>query len=55
MNTQIPFDMNTVEAIIALHKALPGAVLPVLHGTREQVGHIPSHAVPLIYHRLGAS
>ncbi|NMM26206.1 MAG: formate dehydrogenase subunit gamma [Glaciimonas sp.] len=55
MNTQIPFDMSTVEAIIAQHKALPGAMLPILHGIQEQVGYIPPQAVPLIAQELNLS
>lgn len=55
MNTQIPFDMSALEAIIAQHKAMPGAMLPILHGIQEKVGYIPSQAVPLIAQELNVS
>lgn len=55
MNTQIPFDMSAVEAIIAQRKSMPGAMLPILHGIQEKVGYIPSEVVPLIAQELNVS
>lgn len=55
MNTQIPFDMSAVEAIIAQHNAMPGAMLPILHRIQEKVGYIPPQAVPLIAQGLNVS
>ena len=55
MNTQIPFDMSALEAIVAQHKAMPGAMLPILHAIQETVGYIPSQAVPLIAQELNVS
>lgn len=55
MNTQIPFDMSALEAVVAQHKAMPGAMLPILHAIQETVGYIPSQAVPLIAQELNVS
>ena len=55
MNTQIPLDMDAVAAIVAQRKAMPGAMLPILHGIQEKVGYIPSQAVPLIAQELNVS
>lgn len=55
MNPQIPFDMSAVKAIIAQRKSMPGAMLPILHGIQEEVGYIPSEAVPLIAQELNVS
>jgi formate dehydrogenase subunit gamma len=54
-NTQKPFDMSAVEAIIAQRKAMPGAMLPILHGIQGAVGYIPSEVVPLIAQELNVS
>ncbi len=42
MNTHTPFDMDAVAAIVAQRKAMPGAMLPILHGIQEKIGYIPS-------------
>nr|WP_092360096.1 formate dehydrogenase subunit gamma [Collimonas sp. OK242] len=55
MNKQITFDMSAVEAVIAQHKAMPGAMLPILHGIQESVGYIPSEVVQLIAQVLNVS
>jgi len=55
MNTQIPLDMDAVAAIVAQRKAMPGAMLPILHGIQEKIGYIPSQAVPLIAQELNVS
>jgi formate dehydrogenase subunit gamma len=36
-------------------KHLPGALLPVLHGVQEALGHVPENAVPLIARELNLS
>lgn len=36
-------------------KHLPGALLPVLHGVQEALGHVPEDAVPLIARELNLS
>lgn len=55
MNTHTPFDMDAVAAIVAQRKAMPGAMLPILHGIQEKVGYIPPQAVPLIAQELNVS
>lgn len=55
MNTQIPFDMSALEAIVAQHKTMPGAMLPILHAIQETIGYIPPQAVPLIAQELNVS
>ncbi|SDY90568.1 formate dehydrogenase gamma subunit [Collimonas sp. OK242] len=55
INKQITFDMSAVEAVIAQHKAMPGAMLPILHGIQESVGYIPSEVVQLIAQVLNVS
>ena len=55
MSAQPGFDMGAVEDVIAQHKAMPGAMLPILHGIQETVGYIPSEAVPLIAAELNLS
>ena len=44
-----------VEAAIASHKNKPGALLPILHGIQDNIGHIPPEAVPVIARELNLS
>lgn len=55
VDTQIPFDMAAVESIIAQRKAMPGAMLPILHEIQEKIGYIPPTAVPAIAEGLNVS
>ena len=55
MSAQVPPDMRAVEAAIAQHEAMPGAMLPILHGIQESVGYIPPEAVQLIAQALNVS
>lgn len=55
METQTPPDLSVIETIIAQRKAVPGAMLPILHAIQEHAGHIPSAAVPLIAQALNVS
>jgi formate dehydrogenase subunit gamma len=54
-STPPAFDRRTVEAVIGQRKAMPGAMLPILHGIQETVGYIPPEAVPLIADALNVS
>ena len=45
----------TIEGIIAAHRDLPGALLPVLHAIQDALGHIPPAAVPPIAQALNLS
>jgi formate dehydrogenase subunit gamma len=46
---------ETVSAIVARLKNLPGALLPILHAVQEALGHVPSAAVPIIAEGLNLS
>ena len=39
---------ETVSAIVARLKDLPGALLPILHAVQEALGYVPAAAVPAI-------
>src|SRR5437868_8930437 len=54
-NPPLAFDRAAVAAVIAQRKAMPGAMLPILHGVQEAVGHIPPQAVQLIADELNVS
>ena len=38
----------TISKIVRELKDRPGALLPILHGIQEELGHIPEDAVPII-------
>jgi len=44
-----------IQAIIDAHSGLPGAMLPILHGLQDALGHIPETAIPLIAKALNVS
>src|SRR6476620_648563 len=46
---------DTVSAIVARLKDLPGALLPVLHAVQEAIGYVPADAVPVIAEGLNLS
>ena len=45
----------TVEALIARHRDMPGALMPLLHAVQDEVGHIPESVVPQIAAALNLS
>jgi len=47
--------LATVRAVIAERAHLAGALLPILHGVQDAIGHIPSEAVPEIARALNLS
>ncbi len=55
MNTPVPFEIESLRAIVAERKAMPGAMLPILHAIQHAFGHIPADAVPLIAQELNLS
>lgn len=55
MNVNTRFDISVIESIVAQHKTLPGAMLPILHEIQDRAGYIPSEAVPLIARELNVS
>lgn len=50
-----PADRDTVLAACARLKALPGALLPILHAIQDECGFVPEEAVPLIAQELNLS
>jgi formate dehydrogenase subunit gamma len=46
---------EAIEAAITGNKDKPGALLPILHGIQDQIGHIPPEAVPVIASELNLS
>jgi formate dehydrogenase subunit gamma len=44
-----------VEAVVAAHRDSVGALLPVLHGLQEKLGHIPPEAIPILAGELNLS
>jgi formate dehydrogenase subunit gamma len=47
--------MKVIAAAISSNKDKPGALLPILHGIQDRIGHIPPEAVPLIAAELNLS
>nr|WP_314626863.1 formate dehydrogenase subunit gamma [uncultured Noviherbaspirillum sp.] len=54
-DTACSWDVAAVRQIIASNKALPGAMLPILHAIQDLVGAIPAEAVPMIADALNVS
>jgi formate dehydrogenase subunit gamma len=48
-------ERKAIEGACARLKALPGALLPILHAVQEELGFIPKDAVPLIAGELNLS
>ena len=48
-------ERKAIEDACARLKALPGALLPILHAVQEELGFIPKDAVPLIARELNLS
>jgi formate dehydrogenase subunit gamma len=47
--------IDTVRDLARQHRALPGALLPVLHAIQDTLGHVPESAVPVIAEELNLS
>ena len=47
-----PWSPAACEAIIAAHKQVEGATLPILHAIQAAFGHIPDDALPLLARAL---
>lgn len=54
MTPQDP-NRHAVQEAIARLKDQPGALLPILHGIQDSIGHIPPEAVPVIAKELNLS
>lgn len=48
-------DSAVIANILRTHRAIPGAMLPVLHAIQDRIGHIPPDAVPAIADGLNVS
>jgi formate dehydrogenase subunit gamma len=48
-------ERQSIEAVCARLKALPGALLPILHAVQEELGFLPKDAVPLMARALNLS
>lgn len=48
-------DLQTVIEIVNRLQSLPGALLPILHGIQDALGHVPPSAVPIIANALNLS
>ncbi|MEZ5520150.1 MAG: formate dehydrogenase subunit gamma [Dokdonella sp.] len=46
---------EAVRAAIEACRDVPGALLPILHGIQDALGHVPPAAVPVIAHALNLS
>lgn len=46
---------KAIKAAIISNKDKPGALLPILHGIQDNIGHIPPEAVPVIASELNLS
>lgn len=44
-----------VDAVLAMHRERPGALLPILHGIQDALGWVPPAALPLVAHALDLS
>lgn len=44
-----------VIAVVERLRALPGALLPILHGIQDGLGHVPAAAVPIVAQALNLS
>jgi formate dehydrogenase subunit gamma len=55
MGTETTFNAAAIASIIAQRKAIPGALLPILHDIQEAVGYIPTRMVSAIADGLNLS
>jgi formate dehydrogenase subunit gamma len=55
VSSYAPWDAESARAIIAGKRALPGALLPILHALQEEFGYIDRDAEPLIAQILNLS
>lgn len=50
-----PANSQAIDAAIAEHRTLPGALLPMLHAIQDRIGYIPADAVPRVADALNLS
>ena len=44
----LPFDADRARDIVAAHRDMPGAMLPILHALQEAFGYVDAKAEPII-------
>ena len=49
------WDPDRCAAVIAAHRHLDGATLPIFHALQESFGHVPDGAVPMVAEALNLS
>jgi formate dehydrogenase subunit gamma len=49
------FDTARAKAVIEARVAMPGALLPILHGLQDAFGYVPEAALPLVAEALNLS
>jgi formate dehydrogenase subunit gamma len=54
-STLSPAERKAIEAACGRLKALPGALLPILHAVQAELGLVPKDAVPVIARQLNLS
>ena len=47
--------LATIDSVIEAHRAVAGALLPMLHGIQDALGHVPKAAVPRLAEALNLS
>lgn len=55
MNARTPWSAERAKAIIAGHRHLRGALLPILHALQEEFGCIDEPAIPLLAQEMNLS
>ncbi|MDB5987939.1 MAG: hypothetical protein JWR16_2992 [Nevskia sp.] len=55
LSSLAPAQRTTVLEVCVRMKAMPGALLPILHGVQDALGFVPKDAVPLIAQELNLS
>lgn len=52
MSTHTPWQPEIAKALIAERRAVPGAVIPILHALQDRFGYVDKDAVPMIAEAL---
>lgn len=52
MQTHTPWQPEIAKALIAERRAMPGAVIPILHALQDRFGYVDKAAVPMIAEAL---
>jgi formate dehydrogenase subunit gamma len=55
MDAYEPWNPERAQALIAGHRGVEGATLPILHALQETFGHVPEAAVPMVAEALNLS